>query len=130
MVTIVHLLNHMLSKMLNFKTLLQVLSIHISLVPFVLLIPPWVFGWVAFVHIHKNQCAKFDSCVVYFIRLGYGTQKKGYWCYNPTTRRTYVTMGITFVESESFFSSLVSNSFIQEEIQNEQHNWWDCVTFE
>lgn len=52
-------------------------------------------------------------------------KKKGYRCYHPTTGRTYVTMDVTFVESESFFVP-ASNSSFQGEISVERQNWWDC----
>ena len=52
--TAVHLLNRMPTKVLQFQTLVKVLSDHVSL-PNVLMIPPRIFGCVVFVHIHKNQ---------------------------------------------------------------------------
>ncbi|KAL6350723.1 hypothetical protein AAG906_028185 [Vitis piasezkii] len=60
----VHLINRMPSKVLKFKTPLQALSIVISL-PTALMLPPRVFGCVAFVHFHKNQCTKLDPCTFY-----------------------------------------------------------------
>lgn len=60
---------------------------------------PRKFGCLAYVHIHKNQRTKLDPCVVRCIFLGYATHKKEYHCYHPTTKRTYVTMDVTFVES-------------------------------
>ena len=51
---VVYLLNRMPSKVLQFKTPLQVLSEHVSL-PTILLLPPRIFGCVGFVHLHKNQ---------------------------------------------------------------------------
>lgn len=71
-VTIVHLLNHMPSKLLNFKNPLQSLSSHVSL-PSVLIIPPRVFGCVTYVHLHKNQRTKLDPCAIRYIFLGYAT---------------------------------------------------------
>src|SRR5262249_38320115 len=61
--TLVYLLNRMPSKVLDFKTPLQVLSKHFTL-PSMLLLPPHIFGYVVFVHLHKNQCTKFDPCAV------------------------------------------------------------------
>lgn len=52
-VTTVHLMNHMPYKVLGFKTPIQTLSEHVT-IPFILLIPPRVFGCAAFVHLYKN----------------------------------------------------------------------------
>ena len=52
--TAMHLLNRMPTKVLIFQTPLKVLSNHVPL-PAVLMIPPRIFGCVAFVHLHKNQ---------------------------------------------------------------------------
>lgn len=62
-VTAMYLFNRMPSRLLEFKTPLQVLSKHVIL-PSIMLIPLRIFGCVAFVHLHKNQHAKLDSCVV------------------------------------------------------------------
>ncbi|RVW77642.1 Retrovirus-related Pol polyprotein from transposon TNT 1-94 [Vitis vinifera] len=61
--TTVHLINRMPSRVLKFKTSLQALSTVISL-PTALMLPPRVFGCVAFVHLHKNQRTKLDPCAV------------------------------------------------------------------
>lgn len=106
--TVVHLLNRMPSRVLNFKTPLQALSLQASL-PSALMIPPRVFGCVEFVHLHKNQRTKLDPCVVSCLFLGYGSHQKGYRCYDPTTRCTYVTMDVTILESETFFAPFGSN---------------------
>ncbi|RVW39236.1 Retrovirus-related Pol polyprotein from transposon TNT 1-94 [Vitis vinifera] len=127
--TAVYILNRMPSKVLQFKTPLQVLSEHVSL-PTVVLLPPQIFGCVAFVHLHKNQRTKLDSCAVWCIFVGYATRQKGYRCYHPTTKRTYVTMDVTFLESETFFSSSVSTSSLQGEIRDEELNWWTWQGFE
>lgn len=61
--TAVCLLARMLSKALNFKTQLQTLSTYVSLST-MLMIPPRVFGCVAFVQLPKNQCTKLDPRVI------------------------------------------------------------------
>jgi transposase InsO family protein len=61
--TAVHLLNRMPAKVLTFQTPLKVLSDHVPLLT-VLLLPPRIFGCVAFVHLHKNQRSKLDPCAV------------------------------------------------------------------
>ena len=115
---VVHLLNHMPTKVLQFQTPLKVFSDHVSL-PTVLMIPPRIFGCVTFIHIHKNQRTKLDPCVVRCLFLGYGVHKKGYRCYDPIGKRTYITMDVTFLESEKKFPSPVSNSPLQGEIHGE-----------
>ena len=100
-VTAVYLMNRMPFKVLDFKTPLQVLSQHVTL-PSLLLIKQRVFRCVAFVHLHKNQRTKLEPCALRCIFLGYGTNKKGYNCYDPNKKRVYVTMDVTFVESDNF----------------------------
>lgn len=100
--TAVYLLNRMPSKILNFKTSLQMLSSHVEL-PTVLMLDPRIFRCVVFVHLHKNQRTKLDPCAVKCLFLGYGVHKKGYKCFDPTTNKTYITRDVTFLESEPFF---------------------------
>jgi hypothetical protein len=96
--TAVYLLNRMPSKTLDFKTPLQVLSRHVTL-PSILLLLPRVFGCVTFVHIHKHQRTKLEPCAVRCMFLGYGSNKKGFRCYDPKTKRLYTTMDVIFLES-------------------------------
>jgi hypothetical protein len=107
--TAVYLLNRMSSRVLNFNTPLQALAHHVSLLS-ILMLPPKIFGCVAYVHLHKNQRTKLDPCVVRCIFLGYAQHKKGYRCYDPATRRLYVTMDVTFLETECFFQEPGSHS--------------------
>lgn len=119
--TAVHLLNRLPTKALNFETPLQALQSHVPL-PTVLMLPPRVFGCVVYVHLHKNQRTKLDPCALRCLFLGYAVRQKGYRCYDPSTRRIYVTMDVTFVESETYFST-ATNSTLQGERQGEEQNW-------
>ena len=118
----VYLINRKPAKILNFKTPLQILSTHISL-PSLLMLPPRIFGCVAFVHLHKNQRTKLDPCAIRCLFLGYGLNKKGFRCYDPNTHRTYITMDVTFLEFENFYPSPVPNSPLQGETHVEVSNW-------
>ena len=120
MSTAVHLLNRLPSKVLNFKTPLQVLASHISL-PTTLMLPPRVFGCVAYVHLHKNQRTKLDPCARRCLFLGYVVHQKSYRCYDPFIRRTYVTMDVTFLESKPFFPAPTSS--LQGETQDKEQKW-------
>lgn len=55
--------------------------------------------------------------------LGYGTHQKGYRCYHPPTRRMYITMDVTFLESEYYFSEQLSTSPSQGEPSLESEKW-------
>ncbi|KAF5478674.1 hypothetical protein F2P56_005215 [Juglans regia] len=94
------------------------------------MLPPRIFCCVAFVHLHKNQRTKLDPCAVRCLFLGYGSHKKGFRCYDPTTNRTYITIDVTFLESENFYSSLVPNSSLQGETHGEEPNWLMAPTGE
>jgi transposase InsO family protein len=128
-VTAVYLMNRMPSRVLNFQTPLQVLSTHGPL-PSIMMLPPRVFGCVAFVHLHKNQRTKLDPCALRCIFLGYATHQKGYRCYNPSTKRTYVTMDVAFLESETFFPAPTSNSPLQREMCSQEQNWNSLFTLD
>jgi hypothetical protein len=88
-----------------------------------LMIPPRVFGCVVFVHLPKHQRTKLDPCAIRCLFLGYAIHQKGYRCYDPAQHRTYVTMDVTFLETEPFFPSPVPTSPRQGEIQADEPNW-------
>lgn len=120
--TTVYLINRMPSKVLEFKTPLQTLSTFVPL-PTIQMLPPRVFGCVAFVHLHKNQHTKLDPCVIRCLFLGYGVHQKGYRYYDPITRCIYVTMDVIFLEFDHFYSSVSPNSSLQGETPEEESNW-------
>lgn len=121
-VTAVYLMNRMPSRTLDMRTPLDTLSRWCPL-PSVLMLSPKVFGCCAFVHLYKNQRTKLDPCAVRCIFLGYGTHQKGYRCYDPTTKKTYVSMDVTFLEGERYYPT--PNSPFQGESGDERLNWWD-----
>ena len=87
------------------------------------MLPPRVFGSVVYVHIPKIHRTKLDPCAVKCVFLGYGNQQKGYRCYDPTIRRLYTTMDVTFLETEMFFSPHNTHSSIQGETRIDDQNW-------
>nr|CAN80920.1 hypothetical protein VITISV_014743 [Vitis vinifera] len=105
--TAIYLLNRMPSKVLQFRTPLQALSSHTSL-PTMLMLPPQIFGCIAFIHLHKNQRTKLDPW---------------YRCFDPIIKRTYITMDVTFLEMETFYPSPTTKSSLHGEFPNEEVNW-------
>jgi hypothetical protein len=109
------------SRVLNFHTPLQNLEWYVTL-PSTLYIPSKIFGYVAFIQVSKHQQSKLDPCAICCVFLGYGSHTKGYQCYDPFSRKIYVTIDETFLETEYFFNE-PSSSILQEENRNEQHIW-------
>ena len=65
---------------------------------------PKVFGCVVFVHIHDTNRGKLDPRALKCIFVGYSSKKKGYKCYHPASRKFFVSMDVTFVEKQPFYS--------------------------
>ena len=91
----IYLMNRMPTRIHNFRTPMEVFADHVTLTYSLQLIPR-SFGCVAYVHLHKNKRSKLDPCAVRCIFLGFNGQQKGYRCYHPPTKHTYVTMDVTF----------------------------------
>ena len=104
-----YVINCMPSRVVDFRTPLQVLTEHVPVV-FTNTLTPHVFGCVAYVHIHKIHQSKLDMCALRCVFVGFASQHKSYKCYYPKTCHMYVTMDVTFSESEYFYSSTPSSS--------------------
>lgn len=117
------------SEGLYFCIPLAVLADHVSL-PSFLNLNPRIFRYVAYVHLHTNQCSKLDPFAVKCVFLGFAPQQKGYRCYHSSSHRLYVTMDITFSELEIFFSPDESNRVLQIEITYEGPIWYTTIGLE
>ena len=99
--TTCYLINRMSSSMLNNQVPFSML--HPGVSPFSL--PPRVFGCVAFVcNLKPNQdtlALRSLKCV----SLGYPRTQKNYHCYNPQSRKYYVSSDVSFFESTPVFPS-------------------------
>ena len=67
-------------------------------------LPLKVFGCVAFVHMHNHNRDKLDPRAVKCVFLGYSPTQKRYKCFDPNKQKYFVTMDVTFFESQSFFN--------------------------
>lgn len=123
----VYLLNRMPFRLFVFHTPLVVLVTHVSITSF-LNLPPRIFGCVAYVYLHKHHHSKLDPCALRCVFLGFSPPKKGYKCYHPSSQRWYITMDVTFLKSEMFFSSNMPNHVLQGVHHShlcEEHIWFD-----
>jgi Reverse transcriptase (RNA-dependent DNA polymerase)/GAG-pre-integrase domain/Integrase core domain/gag-polypeptide of LTR copia-type len=115
----VYVINRMPTKANDYQTPIKALSSFCT-IPSILNLPPKIFGCVAYVHVPKTQRSKIESCAIKCVYLGLGSHQKGYKCYEPISRKWFVSMDVTFLENESFF---VTNYTPQGEIINELNNW-------
>jgi hypothetical protein len=128
--TAAYLINRMPSKVLQFQTPLQSLSKTHAL-PTLLQIPPKVFGCVCYVHIQKQHRSKLDPRAQKCIFLGYSTTQKGYKCYHPPSTKILVSMDVTFLEDQAYFSGGdLEHSLQGENLQSEEKSWNVLPTLE
>jgi hypothetical protein len=67
-------------------------------------VPPKVFGCVCFVKDHRPTVGKLDPQAVKCIFVGYASTQKGYKCWDPIGRRLFVSMDVTFRETEPYYT--------------------------
>ncbi|RDX96700.1 hypothetical protein CR513_20609, partial [Mucuna pruriens] len=86
--------------------------------PLMLSLPSRVFGCVAFVHSHNSHRGKLDPKAVKCVFIGYPSNKKGFKCYHPLSHRFFVSMDVTFHETQSFFVGppLQEESYLEVEL--------------
>ena len=92
-----YLINRMPLKTLNFRSPLEALKGKNDYT-----VPPKIFGCVCFVHARNS--GKLEPRALKCVFIGYSPTQKGYKCYHPPSRRFFVSMDVTFWESEPYFS--------------------------
>jgi hypothetical protein len=96
--TVAYLINRMPSRVLNYKTPLGMLTGNNHFI-----VPPKIFGCTCFVHDHMNSVGKLDPRAIKCIFVGYSPTQKGYRCWSPTEKKFFVSMDVTFHETEPFY---------------------------
>ena len=91
------------SRVLKFKTLI---SFFLNSYPHNHLVTSNIalktFGCIAFVYLPSLQRAKMSPKSIKCMFLGYYPTKKGYKCYNPLTKKLFVTMDVKLFENQPF----------------------------
>ena len=58
---------------------------------------------MSFVHAHNPNKGKLDLIAVKYIFVGYSSTQKGYKCYHPLSKNSFVSTNVTFNDCESYF---------------------------
>ena len=78
-------------------------------------VPPKVFGCVCFVKDHRPSVRKLDPQAVKCVFVGYLSTQRGYKCWDPTGKRLFVSMDVTFRESEPYYTKQCDlDAFLEE----------------
>ncbi|KAK2987530.1 hypothetical protein RJ640_030199 [Escallonia rubra] len=93
------------TKVLDFQTPLSVLKASFPTSRLTSDLPLKVFGCSAFVRIHDQNRGKLDPRARKCVFVGYAPTQKGYKCYDPCSRKMFVTMDVTFFEFKPFFDT-------------------------
>ncbi|XP_062075281.1 uncharacterized protein LOC133779323 [Humulus lupulus] len=120
--TAAYLINRLPSRPLQFKTpysVLQSLHPHISTNT----LPVKVFGCTAFVHVHSHHRSKFDPRAIKTVFLGYSPTQKGYRCYCPIAKKTFISCDDTFFEDTPYFTPTSLQGESNHHQQEAQWSW-------
>jgi hypothetical protein len=107
--TATFLINRTPSRILNMKSPCELLLGNNKFV-----VPPKVFGCTCFVRDHRPSVTKLDPRAVKCIFIGYPAGQRGYKCWSPSERRTFVSLDVSFWESNPFYGEKTDLSFIFE----------------
>ncbi|RDX88942.1 hypothetical protein CR513_29398, partial [Mucuna pruriens] len=100
---VAYLINKLPPRVLNSISPIKHMLFFFPSSPLMLSLPSRVFGCVAFVHSHNPHRGKLDPKAVKCVFIGYPSNKKGFKCYHPPSHRFFVSMDVTFYETQSFF---------------------------
>ena len=114
-----YLINRMPTRVLNYATPSQTLKNTFPNTRLTLDLPSKNFGCTVFVHVPTHLRSKFDPRTKKCIFLGYAPNKKGYKCFNPTTRKIHASMDVNFIENIPFYNKTT----LQGESSNEDRFW-------
>ena len=94
------------SKILNFQCSIDTLRIFFPNFKISNNLVPRIFGSVAYVHIHSQNRGKLDPRALKCVSIGCSPTQKGYKCYQPSSKKFFVSADVIFDESESFFNMI------------------------
>ena len=116
-----YLINRMPTKVLTYKTPFDCLKTFFPDTRLFSDLPAKVFGCTAYVHVPSQFRSKLDPRAIKCVFLGYSSNKKGYKCFDPQTKKFHVSMDVSFVETKSYFP----NTSLQGETSGVEDRFWD-----
>lgn len=99
-----YLINRMPTRALNYVSPLNCLKKHFPFYCLTPEIPLKVFGCTSYVHKVGPLRSKLEPRAENCVFIEYDPKKKGYKCFNPTTQKAHVSMDVSFIEDQPFFS--------------------------
>ena len=99
-----YLIIRMPTRVLKYQTPLDFFDICFPTSQILMNLPLKIFNCTAVIYVHSHNYGKFDPRASKCIFVGYSSTSKGYKCFDPCTRRTFVTMDVTFFETKPYFS--------------------------
>ncbi|RDX97468.1 hypothetical protein CR513_19755, partial [Mucuna pruriens] len=101
--TAAYLINRLPTRVLNGISPIKHMLSFFPSSPLILSLPSRVFGCVTFVHSHNPHCEELDPKAIKCVFIRYPSNEKGFKCYHPSSRRFFVSIDVTFHETQSFF---------------------------
>ena len=108
--TAMHLINRLPSKVLSFKSPLELLEECFPSVKLKTGLPVKVFGCVCYVHNPKHKQNKWNAKALKCVFLGYSTTQKGYKVYHPLTWKYIVSKDVLFEEKLFYYKPMGNES--------------------
>ncbi|KAL0548477.1 hypothetical protein IC582_012930 [Cucumis melo] len=101
--TAVHLINRMPSRILHLQTPIYCLKESYPSTRLVSEVPLRVFGCTAYVHNFGPNQTKFTPRAQACVFVGYPIRQCSYKCFHPPSRKYFVTIDVTFCENRPYF---------------------------
>jgi hypothetical protein len=98
-----YLINRLPSRILDFKSPMEVLynrKFNLSHLR--------TFGCICYVH--AQNAGKLDPHAQKCVFVGYSTTQKGYRCYHPNSKRTYISRDVRFDEQRMFYTTEIQEN--------------------
>ena len=102
--TVVYLNNSVPTKVLNWKSFLEVLEAKFPNIQQRENLKSRIFGCVGYVLSHDVNKDKLSPRAHRCVFIGYSNTQKGYKLYHPSTKRVFVSKDVTFNENTYFYS--------------------------